>query len=228
MATPDHPSPELSEEASKGKGVPSTNYAELLEQAKQVETFGSMEIQFGPDSRRIEFETDPDTDEPLAVGYENVTITGLWHLSDSELPGFTDEKKSDFGAYGGGTYVGFGDPKQHGDRVKQLESDQHFRHNITFSGSLVLVPYRSQVLASCIVGEHAESGGYVPDPNGSATPGKRIGQALAHPVDGVMYDGYLFWGETRPGSGLRGEGVILNPEATLTIDDVEAVNPRQS
>ncbi|HZM64157.1 MAG TPA: hypothetical protein VFB59_03425 [Candidatus Saccharimonadales bacterium] len=188
--------------------VPST------EEVTAIERVSGLDIYLSPNSERREFDINPATGKPVAVGYTKAKVNGLWHLSVNHIDQFTDRKMGR-GSHGLATYIGGG--AIGGDALRILRNRDHYAHELTLAGNVLLVAFPDLDDASYVIAEHAGV-----ERSASMAPGKFLNRLLReHAVDGVRYDSFVLHGEVIEGSGqYMAEGVVLNPANNLYLQGV--------
>lgn len=168
---------------------------------------GEVTIEQKPESTRHEFVTS-------AVGFTDVTITGLWHLSTREIEKFEDGKGTDeVSKHGPGTYVGAG--RLGGTQIAALKMGEYHRYDMKFHGNVLMVPFVEYDDTAWELEEIvARDGSELQD----GAPGRMINRALQeHEINGVRYDAFILYAEPQAGQQGLAEGVIFRPEACLEV-----------
>ena len=75
-------------------------------QALQIEHVGGIEVDLSPTTRKINFEVGDDG-LPLAIGYTDVDVRGLWHLSRRQITHF-HAREAPYNRHGTAAYLGAG------------------------------------------------------------------------------------------------------------------------
>lgn len=195
-------------------GADLNNPGETVGPNQSVELAG-MTITFGDESTEHRLET------PGVIGLTDVEINNLSHLSFRHIERFENGKGTGVvSKHGPGTYVAAGDLG--GDNLKVLRSSEHWAHDLTFKGNALLVPFEQQFDASWEIAERI-LGDDIDEV--SSNPGATINRLLReHELDGVTYDGFFLY--TNPDTKRQmTEGIIMDPEKSITIVGVERVEP---
>lgn len=175
----------------------------------QILHMGGVSVELGPESGRHEFATG-------AVGFTDVTVADLWHLSEREIEEFEDDAgvAGVAAKHGLGTYVGGGDLG--GVQVDGVRSKDHNRYDLTFQGNVLMVPFADYddvawELEEILAGVGVELPPLTP-------PSRMINKALReNEINGVSYDAFLLYTNGTEDMTELTEGVIFYPERTLEI-----------
>ena len=125
------------------------------------------------------------------VGFEDVAIDGLWHLSRRHIARFADGAGSEsYCNLGAGTYLGAGELD--GDQLRLLRRGAHWDYQVRWEGAVLLVPQEAQYDISWELAEQAD----MVDEVASMSAFKRTNRVLsATAIGGVRYDGFLVYGD---------------------------------
>ena len=187
---------------------------ETPKEKKVITLMDGVQIELGNDTETLNLESG-------AVGYSDVLVRGLWHMSVQEIDHFRDEKVSLYGKHGVGTYVGAGEIG--GTQVDSLKGKTCYEYKLELSGNVLVVPLET----------HDDTSWELLDrlgldfENFKGPPSTVINKILQRQeIDGVSYDAVMFyWPDRAHQKGLL-EGVVFKPEGSLRIVRVSRVEPK--
>lgn len=169
-----------------------------------ADKYGDIVVHIGPGSKKHLFSSG-------AVGYEAVVVGGIWHKSLHKINNFLDDKSSQAGDYGRGTYIGSGKYS-----VPSLAGSEHFCHDLAFRGNILIFPVEAvDEISRDVMKAAGMDDAEVPD---SAKLGELVRDT---DIDGIRYDGLLMYWTGEPSA----MGIVFDPQAHLTLVSVHQDRP---
>lgn len=183
---------------------------------------GGMKVALGSESEETRFQSG-------AIGITAASITGLWHLSYEHVETFINHRGSSAASrFGPGMYVGAGE--KDGTQIRQLKMHDHWRYELLFGGNVLLVPAENADFTSDELAENIAGGDddLLDQLLRKSDSFRRINNILrGYLIEGVNYDAFITYSDPEM-KVQSSEGVIINPEGTITVVDghlVEGADP---
>lgn len=174
-------------------------------------------VTLGSESELIEYPSG-------AYGFTDVAISGLWHVSRGEIDAFRNDRITDVvSKRGPGTYVGTG--QLCGDNLQAARSQPHVVHDVVARGNYFVLPLEDAydivegITDALKIEDEATLESLL-----RMNAGHRLNTILRnYKLNGSAYDGFIeYAAESQP---FIAEGVIFEPEGTLSIIDRRLVVP---